>query len=137
MSQPVPASAPPQRQPRNGLGVAALVTGVLALVLAVLFIFAPLGALLGLIAVGLGIAGLVRANHGVATNRGQAVAGLVTGAVGLLIAIAFMVTIGTFLARHSLDFRDFGRCMDRANGTAARDSCVRQLTDKLNSNSGY
>jgi hypothetical protein len=131
MSQPVSAGVPSQRRARNGLGVAALVIGVLALVLAVLFIFAPLGAILGLIAVGLGIGGLVRANSGVASNRGQAVAGLITGAFGLVIAIVFMVTIGTFLARHSLDFRTFGRCMDQAVGVEAHDSCVRQLTDKL------
>ncbi len=130
-TQPVPANVAPQR-PRNGVGAAALVIGVLALVLAVLFVFAPLAVVLGAIAVGLGIAGVVRANQGAASNRGQAVAGLVTGALGLVIAIAFMVTIGTLLARHSLDFRDFGRCMDRAAGADAREACVRQLSDRLN-----
>jgi hypothetical protein len=37
---------------------------VVALVLVVLILFAPLGALLGLVALALGIVGLVRANRG-------------------------------------------------------------------------
>jgi uncharacterized membrane protein HdeD (DUF308 family) len=130
-SQPAPVNVPPQRL-RNGAGASALVIGVLALVLAVLFIFAPLAAILGAVAVVLGIVGVSRANRGAASNRGQAVAGLITGALGLLIAVAVIATIGTLLARHSLDFRDFGRCMDRAAGADAREACVRELSDRLN-----
>jgi len=73
-------AAPTARPRRNGMGTAALVVGVVALVLVVLILFAPLGAFLGLVALVLGIVGLVRANRGQADNRGQAVAGLVTGA---------------------------------------------------------
>jgi hypothetical protein len=134
MTQPIGLDTQPQQQlrPRNGIGASALVIGVLALVLAVLLIFAPLAALLGLIAVVLGIVGIARANRGAASNRGQALAGLVTGAVGLVIAIALLVTAGTYLSRHSQDFRDFGSCMDRANGSQAREDCIRQLDDALN-----
>ena len=67
--------------PTQRLGTAALVIGVVALALVVLILFAPLGAFLGLVALVLGIVGMVRANRGQADNRGQAVAGLVTGAL--------------------------------------------------------
>lgn len=116
---------------RNGIGVAALVFGVVALVLVILLLFSPLGALLGLVAVLLGIIGLVRANRGEADNRGQAVAGLVTGAVALLLGIFFTLSVGTWFATHVNDFRNFGNCMDNATGAAAREQCGRELSNKL------
>jgi drug/metabolite transporter (DMT)-like permease len=116
---------------RNGIGTAALVIGVLGFVLAVLFIFAPLGAVLGLVAAVLGALGIARANQGAADNRGQAVAGLLTGLAGLVIGIAITVSAGTFLARHATDFNSFGSCMDNAATAQARENCARQLNDKL------
>jgi membrane-bound ClpP family serine protease len=138
-------SDPPQYQPqpgpqggypaaggrRNGIGVAALVFGVVALVLVILLLFSPLGALLGLVAVLLGIIGLVRANRGEADNRGQAVAGLVTGGLALLLGIFFTISVGTWFATHVNDFRRFGNCMDQANTPAAREQCGRQLSTDL------
>ena len=116
---------------RNGIGVAALVFGVVALVLVILLLFSPLGALLGLIAVVLGIIGLVRANRGEADNRGQAVTGLVTGGLALLLGIVFTISIGTWFATHVNDFQRFGNCMDNAVGDAAREQCARELSRNL------
>jgi Domain of unknown function (DUF4190) len=116
---------------RNGVGVAALVIGVVALVLVVLLLFSPLGVLLGLIAVVLGIIGLVRANRGDADNRGQAVAGLVTGGLALLLGIFFTISVGTWFATHVNDFQRFGNCMDNAVGAAAREQCARELSQDL------
>jgi hypothetical protein len=116
---------------RNGIGVAALVFGVVALVLVILLLFSPLGAQLGLVAVLLGIIGLVRANRGEADNRGQAVAGLVTGGLALLFGIFFTISVGTWFATHVNDFRRFGNCMDQANGANAREQCARQLSNDL------
>ena len=116
---------------RNGMGVTALVIGVVALVLVLLLLFSPLGALLGLLAVLFGVLGLIRANRGEADNRGQAVAGLVTGAVALLFGILFTISVGTWFATHVNDFRRFGNCMDNATGAAAREQCGRQLSTDL------
>ena len=116
---------------RNGMGTAALVLGVVALVLVVLLLFSPLGAFLGLLAVLFGILGLIRANRGEADNRGQAVAGLVTGAVALLLGIFFTLSVGTWFATHVNDFRRFGDCMDNASTPAAREQCGRQLSTDL------
>jgi hypothetical protein len=87
--------------------------------------------LLGLVAVVLGIVGLVRANRGEADNRGQAVAGLVTGGLALLLGIVFTISIGTWFATHVNDFQRFGNCMDNAVGAAAREQCARQLSQDL------
>ena len=64
-------AAPTARPRRNGMGTAALVIGVVALVLVVLILFAPLGAFLGLVALVLGIVGLVRANRGRPTTAAR------------------------------------------------------------------
>jgi membrane-bound ClpP family serine protease len=126
-----PPGGYPQAGRRNGIGVAALVIGVVALVLVALLLFSPLGVLLGLVAVVLGIIGLVRANRGEADNRGQAVAGLVTGGLALLLGIFFTISIGTWFATHVNDFQRFGNCMDGAVGDAAREECARELSRNL------
>jgi Na+/H+ antiporter NhaD/arsenite permease-like protein len=113
------------------LGTAALVVGVVALVLAVLILFSPLGVLLGAVAVILGIVGIVRVNRGEADNRGQAVAGLVTGGLALVIGLFLAVSIGTFFATNVNDFRQFGRCMDKATSDQARQACGEQLSRDL------
>jgi hypothetical protein len=131
-----PGGYPPPGRPaatgrRNGLGTTALVVGVVALVLVLLLLFSPLGALLGLLAVLFGILGLIRVNRGEADNRGQAVAGLVTGGLALLFGILFTISVGTWFATHVNDFRRFGDCMDGAVGAAAREQCARDLSRGL------
>jgi hypothetical protein len=113
------------------MGVTALVLGVVALTLVVLLLFSPLGAFLGLLAVLFGILGLMRANRGEADNRGQAVAGLVTGGIALLVGVFLTISIGTWFATHVNDFNDFGRCMEDAVGSAAREECANQLGREL------
>ncbi|MFF9482979.1 DUF4352 domain-containing protein [Streptomyces sp. NPDC014733] len=89
---PYPVAAPwGAPQPRNGMGISALVLGVTGVVLAlfvVLFWLAWLPALLALIFGGIGVS---QARKGVATNRGMALAGVFLGIVGLLIAAASLV----------------------------------------------
>jgi hypothetical protein len=72
---------------RSGTAIAALVFGVLAIPLA-LTIYP--GVLAGLVALILGLVGLVTTRHGRATGRGMAVAGLITGLVGLVFAVSLL-----------------------------------------------
>jgi hypothetical protein len=116
---------------RNGMGTTALVLGVVAITLVLLLLFSPLGAFLGLLAVLFGILGIIRVNRGEADNRGQAVAGLVTGGLALLIGVFLTISIGTWFATHVNDFNRFGQCMDDAVGAAAREQCARQLSQEL------
>ena len=126
-----PAGYPAARSRRNGMGTTALIVGVVALVLVLLLLFAPLGAFLGLLAVLFGILGLIRVNRGEADNRGQAVAGLVTGGLALLIGIVVTISVGTWFSTHVNDFNRFGQCVDDAAGAAAREQCARQLSREL------
>jgi hypothetical protein len=113
------------------MGTAALVLGIVALVLTALILFAPLGVLLGVLAVVFGAVGLARVNQRAADNRGQAIAGLVTGAIALLLGILLTVSVGTFFSTHVNDFRRFGRCMHDATTQPAREACARQLSRDL------
>ncbi|MFD7645196.1 hypothetical protein ACFV4P_31600 [Kitasatospora sp. NPDC059795] len=82
--QPFTAPAP---QARNGMGVTALVLGIVAVVLSlplILFWFTWLPALLAVI---FGIIGMNLARKGLATNRGLALTGVVLGGVGLLASV--------------------------------------------------
>ncbi|PSJ27848.1 hypothetical protein B7P34_15515 [Streptosporangium nondiastaticum] len=75
--------------PSNGMGLAALVLGIVGTVLAPTVV---LGVVLGVLAIVFGAVGRVKARKGEATNPGQALAGLVLGGVGL-VATALMVIV--------------------------------------------
>jgi multisubunit Na+/H+ antiporter MnhB subunit len=96
-----------------------------------LVLFFPIAALLGIIAIILGIIGMGRARRGEADNRGQALAGLVTGVVALLVAIFFTVSIGAYFGQHQNDFRTFGNCMMGADTEQQRRDCVDRLGNRL------
>ncbi|MFJ7203371.1 DUF4190 domain-containing protein [Streptomyces sp. NPDC098789] len=75
-------SGPPQN---NGMAVAALVCGVLSVPIGFIPFFFWGGALLALVAIGLGIAGMVQASKG-APRKTMAIAGTVLGVLGLAAA---------------------------------------------------
>lgn len=124
---PAYGGAPP-RGASNGLGTAALVLGVLA----VLTGFFLIGGLLGIVAVVLGVLGRRKAKRGEATNGGMALAGIVLGVIGVLLAV---VAIATTLALFdSGQVRDLNECLQDAGGDAAAEqACRQQLEDELGS----
>ncbi|MGW0706969.1 DUF4190 domain-containing protein [Streptomyces sp. NPDC002643] len=82
-----PGLTPP---PSNGMGIASMVLGICA---SVLFCLWPLAIVLGVLAVIFGAIGRVKARRGEATNPGHALAGIICGAVGVLLGIGFIVLI--------------------------------------------
>jgi hypothetical protein len=103
--EPVGAAGPARS---SGVAIAALVLGVLSIPLAFTIY---LGLLVGLLAVVLGVAGLVITRGGRRTGRGMAAAGLVTGLLGLVFAAA--------LGLYGLQtYRD---CQDRLGHRPTRD----------------
>ncbi|WP_372505686.1 DUF4190 domain-containing protein [Streptomyces macrolidinus] len=85
-------------QPRNGLGIAALVLGILSVCLFCLYGVVSL--VLGILAVVFGVKGRKRADQGEADNYGQAQAGFVLGIIGLALGVAVitLMIIGIFFA---------------------------------------
>ncbi len=118
---PGPGYAGQQQQPRNGLGVAALVLGIASIPLGVFFF--PVGIVLGVLAIIFGAVGMTRAKRGRATNRGVALAGLITGVIGTALGIVFLV----------LTFNVISDCSDELGDTASSDQFEECVTDELTS----
>ena len=81
---------PTRRTPRNGLGIGALVLGILALITSV----SLLGLLFGSLTVGLSLAAWDRVVRGEATNRTTTITAMVLAVVAIiigLVALAFRV----------------------------------------------
>jgi hypothetical protein len=81
---------PTRRTHRNGLGIGALVLGILALITSV----SLLGLLFGSLTVGLGLAAWDRVVRGEATNRKTTITAMVLAVVAIiigLVALAFRI----------------------------------------------
>jgi hypothetical protein len=84
----VPGYAPPAGR-NNTLGLLGMIFGIASIVLVVCcgFLAIPLGGA----GVVLGILGINKAKQGLADNRGMALAGVICGAIGLTLSIAYIV----------------------------------------------
>jgi membrane-bound ClpP family serine protease len=129
-TSPAPALRTTPDRPRNGLGVAALVTGVASLVAAISFILFPLALVAGLAGLIIGIIALAR-QQSRATNKGQAIAGVICSAVALAIAITFSVQFGTWAARNSGVFTRFDNCLIQAGNRAEVSQCIARFANDV------
>ncbi|MEV5198592.1 DUF4190 domain-containing protein [Streptomyces sp. NPDC053720] len=82
-----PAQMPGGRPARNGLGIAALILGVIGAVSGLIPFLFWLAGILGLIALILGLVGRGRAKRGEATNKGMATFGAVLGLISLILTV--------------------------------------------------
>ena len=78
---------------RNGLGIAALILGLIGLLGGFIIPFSGLGSILAII---FGAIGLKRVKRGEANNRGMALAGLWLGIAGVALGFIVVVVIGAF-----------------------------------------
>ncbi|HEX6446541.1 MAG TPA: DUF4352 domain-containing protein [Streptosporangiales bacterium] len=102
--QQLPYTAPPPPQhagdtPKNGLGTASLVTGILAIVFSWIPFAGFLSYPLALVGIGTGAGGIGKARRRQATNGGTATAGLVLSILGLVsVVLATVVYVGLLYA---------------------------------------
>ncbi|MFE7749843.1 DUF4190 domain-containing protein [Streptomyces sp. NPDC057428] len=82
-----PTQVPGTHPARNGLGVAALVLGIIGTVSGLVPLLFWLAGILGVIALILGLAARGRAKRGEATNKGVATFGAVLGLVSLILSV--------------------------------------------------
>jgi amino acid transporter len=118
---------PPPVGPKNGLGISALVTAIIGLV----FCWTVVGGVvLGVLAAILGIVGYGRAKRGQATNTGVAIAGIVLGALAVIVSLAFIpIWMGVFSEVGGTDYMD---CVAHAGSDPkAVEGCVNQLQDRM------
>jgi hypothetical protein len=109
--------------------VAALVLGILSLVFMVLF--PPVGVIVGILAVVFGIIGVRRVRRGEASNRGQALAGGITGGVGLVVSVALLAIVGAFIFSHRTQIDRLTQCLNNAHTQHARDVCQQQFRNSV------
>jgi amino acid transporter len=132
---PAPAyteSAPagyPQTGARNGMGTAALVVGIVALVTSWTVVG---GVVLGVLAIIFGAVGRSRAKRGEATNGGSAIAGLVLGVVSLIVAVVMVAAGATWFSHHKTQIQKLQACDKSATTQAQRESCSRQFQNSVN-----
>ncbi|MBV9097306.1 MAG: DUF4190 domain-containing protein [Frankiaceae bacterium] len=89
MNYPPSYGTPPGR-PDNGLGLAAMILGIVGLVL---FFTVIIGFVCGVLAIIFGVIGRRRARQGLATNNGQATAGLVTGILAVVVPVVVVAAL--------------------------------------------
>ncbi|MCV7299911.1 DUF4190 domain-containing protein [Mycobacterium barrassiae] len=116
--------APPPSAPQNGMGIASLVTAIIALLSVVG------GIVLGVVAVILGFIGWGRAKRGEATNGGVAVAGIILGILSIIEAIAVIALfVWGFQEVGGTDYVD---CLSRAGSDQeAVQRCADQFTEHI------
>lgn len=81
--------------PRNGLGTAGFVLGLLALLFSFIPIIGVIAWPLGIVGLVLGVIGIIRARNGLADNQGMAITGTALAGVGLLVCVAWLGVLGT------------------------------------------
>lgn len=115
---------PAPSAPKNGLGVASLVVAIVGL----FTVFG--GIVLGVVAIILGFLGRGRVKRGEATNGGIAVAGIVLGALSILVSIAAIAfAVWGFNEVGGGDYID---CVSRAGSDQqAIDDCANEFTQRV------
>jgi hypothetical protein len=127
---PYAAQTPPPASPRNGMGIAALILAIIALLICWIPFVGFLGLLLGVVAVILGVIGRGRAKRGEATNGGVALGGLVLGVFAVLGAIA-SAAIWFFIFKE-VGGSNFVDCMNNAGqDQSAQQQCSDQFRQHL------
>ena len=122
---PPPHGGPPPQAvaPKNGLAIASLVLAVIGLV-SVATVFAPIG--LGVVATVIGVIAHGRAKRGIANNGGVAIAGIVLGALAIVVGLAF-IAIWTTVWK-DVGGGDYIDCMQKAgSGKLEQQHCADQF----------
>ncbi|MFD1919481.1 DUF4190 domain-containing protein [Streptomyces beijiangensis] len=134
---PPPTGAPfpgmPQplmQQPRNGLGVAALVVGVVGVVFGFIYFMFWLSGPLGVLALIFGIVGLGRVRKGQATNKAMAIAGIALGGVATALAVIGLVVTVLMVKNGTEGLKDIENVEVTASPTDPADGATSPSEDE-------
>ena len=112
-------------KPRNGMGIAALVVGIVSLLVAWLPFLGLISVLGGVVGIVLGAIGLKRVRRREATNKGTSIAGIVVSVVAIILAVAATVFATWFFTE--LLGPEFRECVESGGGgQEAFDQCVQE-----------
>ncbi len=126
-TEPIPSGFTATVRQRNGMGVTSLVLGVASLVAVASFVLFPVALVGGAIGAILGVIALVRAGRGEASNRGQALAGLLCCALALALAVVLTVRVGTWANDNRSALTRLEKCLAKAKDGNAAGACFGQF----------
>jgi hypothetical protein len=99
------------------MGTASLVLGIVSIVVCLAWY---VGIVLAILAIVFGVIGRKRVQRGEATNPGAAKAGLITGIVGAVAAVAVAIAVFAFASSPT------GKCVQNAHGNStAAQQCLK------------
>jgi hypothetical protein len=105
--------------PKNGLGIAALVLGIIGALSGLIPLLFWLAGVLGILALVFGLVGRGRAKRGEATNGKMATWGFVLGIVSMVLAVIGIIIIATAVKHLGNDLD----CLGKAQTQAQIDAC--------------
>jgi Domain of unknown function (DUF4190) len=121
---------PPPTGPRNGLGITALVLAIIGSLTVWVPVFNIISIVLGLVAVIIGFLGRGRVRRGTANNDGVAVAGIVLGALAIVVGLAFIALYATVWKE--VGGGDYIDCIQKAGSDQfQQQQCEDQFRDKV------
>lgn len=125
--QPYAGYAPPPTTPKNGLGIAALIIAIVAL----MCVWTVMGGIvLGVVALILGFVGRGRVKRCEATNGGVAIAGIVLGSLAIVISLIFIAIWASVF--NEVGGGDYVDCLSRAGSNEnAVQQCANQFRDRI------
>lgn len=118
-----PPGYTPGLRPRNGMGVAALVLGLLGFFTSLVVV----GGVLGVLAIVFGAIGRGRARRDEATNGGMALAGIILGTIAALITVGALLFASVFTD----EINDLNSCNQNAATQAQREACAEQFGEDV------
>jgi hypothetical protein len=125
--QPYAGYAGPPVGPRNGLGIASLITAVIALITCASVV---IGVILGIVAIVIGFAARGRVKRGEANNGGVAIAGIVLGFIAIIASLAFIAI--WYAVFSDVGGKDYFDCLSKAgNDSEQIQKCVDQFQQHI------
>ena len=118
----------PTQQQNNGVALAAMILGILAL-LGLVFVFPAI--ILGIIALVLGIMGVRKASsiQGPGARKGMAITGIVTSVIALILSV-LMLIFGFSMAKQLMDDGVFEACEQYENDDEQLQACLEDEVEK-------
>jgi hypothetical protein len=109
------------RPPSNGMGLAALILGVVAVLGAWIPLVNLISIVLAILGIVLGFMGLRKVKRREATNRGMALTGIILSAFALLVSIVISIALGAFIGSNIDELQD---CADPNLTTEEQQACI-------------
>lgn len=120
----------PGNPERNGLGLAALILGIVGLLFCLVPLTGFIGLILGVTGLALGLAGLGRVRKAQASNKGVAISGIalsalaiVGGIAGIVIVFTAVDQLGDDLNQISTDLDSYSKCIEKADTLDEMNAC--------------